>query len=72
MIPQHPLRTLRHACGLSLREAAQMSGVAAGTIGDLESGRNLNPRICTAVALAETYRVTLDDIVRLFVDRMVE
>ena len=67
---QHPIRTLRHSCGFSLREVAQLSGVAAGTIGDLESGRNHNPRICTAVALAETYRVTLDEIARLFVDTM--
>ena len=72
MTSEHPLRTLRHACGLSLRTASAASGIPAGTIGDLESGRNRNPCVLTAVKLAETYGVTLEDIARYFVDRVIE
>ena len=56
------LRRLRHAAGLSLGSLAQDSGVAKGTISELERGRG-NPTIETLFALAYALDATLADLV---------
>ena len=56
------LRRLRDAAGLSLAALAERSGVAKGTISELERGRG-NPTIETLFALAYALDATLADFV---------
>lgn len=56
------LRRLRSASGLSLAALAAASGVAKGTISELERGRG-NPTVETLFALAYALEATLADLV---------
>jgi len=56
------LRRLRTASGLSLAALAAASGVAKGTISELERGRG-NPTVETLFALAYALEATLADLV---------
>lgn len=56
------LRRLRTAAGLSLTALAKRSGVATGTVSELERGQG-NPTIETLFALAYALEVTLADLV---------
>ncbi|MEJ3653185.1 helix-turn-helix domain-containing protein [Actinomycetes bacterium KLBMP 9759] len=56
------LRRLRSAAGLSLAVLAERSGVAKGTLSELERGQG-NPTIETLFALAYALQVTLADLV---------
>lgn len=56
------LRRLRNAAGLSLASLARRSGVAKGTVSELERGQG-NPTIETLFALAYALDATLADLV---------
>src|SRR5215203_1038882 len=57
----HKLRVLRAERGLSLRQAAAMSGVAKETIGDIEHGAR-RPHDMTVGKLARAYNVPVEQL----------
>lgn len=56
------IRRIRHARDLSLNKLAAQSGVAKGTLAQLESGRG-NPTVSTLMTLATSLGVTLADLI---------
>lgn len=56
------LRALRRARGLTLAEVSEQTGVSVSTLSRLESGRR-RPVLEVLMPLAQTYRVTLDELV---------
>lgn len=62
------LRASREKLGMSIREAAEEAGISSVYLGKLESGQAKNPSLAVAYELAQTYRVTLDDLAEYLVD----
>lgn len=58
-------QVIRYERGLSLEDAARISGIAKGTIYRFEHGKVRRPHARVARALARLYDVTIDDILGL-------
>jgi len=59
------LRTQRVGAGLSLRDAATRSGIAASTLSRLETGQIVTPRPEFLQALARAYSTDVEDLYAL-------
>ena len=57
------LKRIRLKKGLSIRELQRMSGVSHTIIMNIESGKSKNPTIIPIMKLAETLKVTIDELV---------
>ena len=50
------LAALRTSLGLSQRELERRANLTRGTVGELESGRTVNPSVHVALAIVEALR----------------
>ncbi len=58
------LRHLRKAREWTLQEAADAIGVSKSHVHDMENGRNTNPTIGLVIAIARTFHISIDSLVR--------